>query len=158
DVVCVDPTTVSSAWAVDEQLGEAFQDWYLANAVRSPENWLPLRALRAIVPFLGQLPDSQRAWAWRAEPLAVRMARQHHYDALVSFGQPWSSHLVALSVRRSVRLPWIAHFSDPWSDGDYVKWSSPRVRAYNLKLERRVVSTSDVVVFVNDQARRLYMR
>src|SRR2546428_275357 len=120
-----------------------------SRAARRHERWCATRSAPAVE------PSGARAVA---PPLAAHMAREHRYDALVSFGQPWSSHLVALTVRRSVTLPWIAHFSDPWSDADYVKWFSPRVRAYNAWLERRVVSTSDVVVFVNEHARRLYMR
>ena len=59
---------------------------------------------------------------WRRGTRGARAAcRRARFDALVSFAQPWSDHLIGLRVHRATGLPWIAHFSDPWTDSPYLR-------------------------------------
>ena len=125
--------------------------------VPSPEEWLFFRALWRVVPPLKHLPDEKRVWVPSAIADGRRAVRETHVDVIVSFGQPWSDHLVGLSVHRETGLPWVAHFSDPWIDSPYqggTAWTRERAAA----MEREVVATATELVFVNRQTLERVMR
>jgi glycosyltransferase involved in cell wall biosynthesis len=136
------------------------QDPELAGRLRAPgvdlvhvpslEERFPFRALWRIVPPLKHLPDEKWVWIRPATRAAVSAARVKAFDALVSFAQPWSDHLIGERVQRATGLPWIAHFSDPWTDSPY----GPRrawQRAIWRRMEASVVERASALVFVNRQ-------
>jgi glycosyltransferase involved in cell wall biosynthesis len=86
-----------------------------------------------------------------------RIVARDRPAVVLSFAQPWSDHLVGLRVRRRTRLPWMAHFSDPWVDSPYAKGPAWQQRLWR-RMEREVVAEADAVVFVSDQTRDLVMR
>jgi glycosyltransferase involved in cell wall biosynthesis len=118
--------------------------------VPSPEEWLFFRALWRIVPPLKHLPDEKRVWVPSAIAEGRRALTEEPADVLVSFAQPWSDHLIGLSLHQQTELPWVAHFSDPWIDSPYQGgngWTRRRAAA----MEREVVATATQLVFVNRQ-------
>src|SRR6188472_3483761 len=82
--------------------------------VASLEERFLFRALWRILPPVKMLPDEQWVWIRAATRAAIDLAASRKFDVLVSYGQPFSDHLVGLRVRRATGLPWVAHFSDPW--------------------------------------------
>ena len=125
--------------------------------VPSPEEWLLARVARRLVPVLRHLPDPQRVWVGRATRAAVRAAASEDYAGTITFAQPWSDHLVGLRVRRATRLPWVAHFSDPWVDSPYatgLRWR----RSVCRRMEAEVIREADALVFVADETADLVMR
>jgi glycosyltransferase involved in cell wall biosynthesis len=125
--------------------------------VASPEEWFPVRALWRICPPLKHLPDEKRVWLGRALAAARRELTADRFSALVSFGQPWSDHLVALRLRRETAIPWIAHFSDPWVGNPYARLAAWQRRVWE-RMERDVVAAADRVVFLNQQTADHTMR
>src|SRR4051812_4008837 len=87
--------------------------------VRSLEETLPVRALWRIAPPLKRMPDEKRVWIGAATAAARAAVGERRPDAVVSFAQPWSDHLIGLALHRETRIPWVAHFSDPWVDSPY---------------------------------------
>ncbi|HEX8029584.1 MAG TPA: glycosyltransferase [Vicinamibacterales bacterium] len=125
--------------------------------VPSPEEWLFFRALWRLVPPLKHLPDEKRVWMPSAIAEGRRALGEQPVDVVVSFGQPWSDHLVGLALHRDSGVPWVAHFSDPWIDSPYqggTRWTRHRAAA----MEREVVSTANRLVFVNRQTLERVMR
>lgn len=120
--------------------------------VRSPEEWLFFRTLWRVAPPLKRFPDEKRVWM----PAALAAARQAvsaaRPDALVSFAQPWSDHLIGLQLRRETGLPWVAHFSDPWVDSPYFPHDG-LVRQRAETWERDVIANASRVIFVNTHTR-----
>src|SRR6185437_16912748 len=81
-----------------------------------------------------------------------------HPQALITFAQPWVDHLIGLSIKhRFPSLPWVAHFSDPWTDGPYAKSGNPELLGEWRLQERKVIEAADEVVFVNDRTAHLVM-
>jgi glycosyltransferase involved in cell wall biosynthesis len=116
--------------------------------VESPEEWLLFRALWRVLPPLKHLPDEKIVWVPSAIAEMRRALAAEPADVLVSFAQPWSNHIAALTLRHDTGLPWVAHFSDPWVDSPYAvgpAW----VRARAAAMERAVVQHASRVVFVN---------
>jgi len=123
--------------------------------VPSPEEWLPVRAARRLVPLLRDRPDPARVWVPRAARAAIRAAGTREFARLITFAQPFSDHLVGLRVHRATRLPWVAHFSDPWSDSPY---ATPLQRSIWRAMEEEVVRQASALVFVTDETADLVMK
>jgi glycosyltransferase involved in cell wall biosynthesis len=114
-------------------------------------------AAHRFLPLFGEAPDTLRGWRREAVRAAGRHLREHDADVLASFGEPMSSHLVALRLKRSTGLPWVAHFSDPWADNPFrQRW--PLARRVNALLERVVMTAADRVVFTSARTRETVMR
>ena len=117
--------------------------------VESPEERLFFRALWRVCPPLKGLPDEKWVWMRPAVRAARALARTKRFDALVTFAQPWSDHLIGRRLHRELGLPWIAHFSDPWVDSPFhfPRWQ----RRVWRPMERAVVRDADAVVFVTKE-------
>lgn len=79
-------------------------------------------------------------------------------DALVTFAQPWIDHLAGLRLRERHRIPWVAHFSDPWVDNPYSAAIPQALRRRWEEQEHAIIGTADAVVFTNEETRDLVMR
>lgn len=155
-VVCGDPRAMRKGRAQDEALAAQYAAAYRAVPVWSFEEAAPVLALWRLLPQLQMLPDARRPWIRPALRAARALAAAHPFDALVSFAQPWSDHLVALQLKRETGLPWLAHFSDPWVDSPYLQgpaWLRQRWQAW----EGEVVRAADALVFVTTQTADLVM-
>lgn len=111
------------------------------------------------LPFYGRAPDEYSDWVGRAiESVSGLIDRKRSsIDAIVTFGEPMSDHLVGLQLKKRFGLPWVAHFSDPWAD-------NPFRRPYffsniiNKFLERRVCKAADSLIFTSEETRQLVMQ
>jgi glycosyltransferase involved in cell wall biosynthesis len=99
------------------------------------------------------VPDTLTGWIPPAVLAGRRLLRRSNVACLFSSGPAWSSHLAALALARLTGLPWVAHFRDPWSQGqgsiapDEPRWA---VRM-NARLERAVVRRAARVICVTEQ-------
>ena len=125
--------------------------------VPSPEERAFFRALWRVCPPIKLLPDEKWVWIARASRVARRLAAEQPFDVLVSFAQPWSDHLIGLRVQQATGLPWIAHFSDPWTDSPYLCGRRWQWRVWR-RMEADVISHADAIVFVNAQTADRVMR
>ena len=67
-----------------------------------------------------------------------------------------SNHLAGYSLKKRLKLPWIAHFSDPWVDNPYFHLSySARLKTADW--ERKVIETADCLIFTSEETRNLVM-
>jgi len=110
------------------------------------------------IPLWGKTPDMYRSWktsALEAVDNFMRMNRDQT-DILVTFSHPLTDHLIGLETKRRYRLPWIAHFSDPWVDNPFNRYD-PLTRAVNLSLERKVLESADRLVFTSEETVDLVM-
>ena len=103
------------------------------------------------------LPDSERPWAERAARVILSNGLVERDDVLITFGQPMSDHLAGLKIKQRLGVPWIAHFSDPWSDSPYLS-QIPLVRFRMRRMERKVVEAADRLLFTSKETVDLVMR
>jgi len=113
-----------------------------------------IRAAWRVAPRLRDFPDATRVWVARAAHAAARVAAAGECAGLITFAQPWSDHLVGLRVHRATKLPWVAHFSDPWVDSPY---ATPRQRSIWRRMEEDVIREASAVVFVTEETADLTM-
>ena len=118
--------------------------------VPSLEERFVFRALWRVCPPIKRLPDEKWVWIGPASRAARHLAAAQQFNVLVSYAQPWSDHLIGLRVHRTTGLPWVAHFSDPWTDSPYVRGRRWQWRIWR-RMEADVVREADALVFVNQQ-------
>ncbi len=114
------------------------------------------RLARRVLPLYGTTPDGLGPWRRQALRAALARIDSERPDAIASFGMPMSDHLLALDLKRATGLPWLAHFSDPWSDNVFHPgpWLERKV---NAALERRVVLAADQLLFTSARTLALVM-
>jgi glycosyltransferase involved in cell wall biosynthesis len=157
-VVCADR---GDYWVVDDSLLARVPDGTEVIRVRGASwlsAWLGLRrgfggrrSTRAFAGLRGLsdwwlMPDSYVGWSKRARAVAERRARASGFDALLSTSPPDSVHLAARAVHRSLGLPWVADFRDPWIGLHYRTPPSAWHRARHVALERSVLEEANVVL------------
>lgn len=111
-----------------------------------------------VVPFYGTMPDAFRAWVDSAyAAIGSIVERRGKPDLIVTFGEPMSDHLLGIRLKRELNVPWLAHFSDPWSDNAF-RSLQPLSRFANRILERRVLERADAAVFTSEETVDLVYR
>jgi len=96
----------------------------------------------------GATSGKPSSWVPGAVLRGHRLLTERHHDLLMSFaGIPWA-HVAALLIAGRCRLPWVAFFTDPWSNHPLLRVSSLR-RAVERAFERRTLSRANALVFTN---------
>ena len=117
------------------------------------------KVLYYFAPFYGACPDNFKGWAKKVfKAYSARLEQQEVTlpECLVSFGVPMSDHLLAMKLKEKHGIPWVAHFSDPWSDNPFKKHHIIS-KFVNRKLEERVVRAADEVIFTSEETKKLVM-
>lgn len=104
-------------------------------------------------PSLLAIPDRWVSWWPDAVRVGLDVIRKQKIDVIWSTYPIMTSHLVALTLSRVSKLPWVADFRDPVTvDGGWLKEKACRW------LERRVIERSTHNTFTTNGARHLYER
>ena len=114
-----------------------------------------LGRLRARTGVLGsvRMPDLTDYWV---KPAIRWCQAQPPWDVVVSCGGPYTSHLVALELRRQLGAKWwVADFRDLWMDNHIYRGLFPFTLRERV-LERRCLEQADLLVTVSEPlAKRL---
>ena len=106
------------------------------------------RALWALARTFVFVPDAEIGWyPWALGP-GLALIRRAGITTIFSSAPPLTPHLVACRLKRVTRLPWVADFSDPWSQHPD-RWLSGLEqlrKPLDRFLERRIMTRADVVV------------
>lgn len=110
-------------------------------------------------PLYARSPDEFKSWVPDAEKavLAHFERNPERPQALLTFGEPMSDHLLGLRLKQKLALPWVAHFSDPWSDNPFRR-RFPLSNFLNRRYEAQVVRHADRVIFTSQETLDLVMR
>ncbi len=103
------------------------------------------------------MPDARSVWIPAALQAGRRLLSAGGFTGILSFAQPWSDHIISRKLSKEFNLPWIAHFSDPWSDSPYYRLNS-FFAAIRRKMERTIIRDADAVIFVSEETRNLVMK
>jgi len=96
------------------------------------------------------IPDARKFWIKPSVKFLSEYLTKNPVDVIVSTGPPHSMHLIALELKKKLKLPWLADFRDPWTDIDfYDKLMLTKASdAKHKKLELEVLKTADSVVTI----------
>jgi glycosyltransferase involved in cell wall biosynthesis len=97
------------------------------------------------------IPDARRFWIKPSYRFLRKHLGKHHVDLMVSSGPPHSMHMIALLLKKSLNIPWIADFRDPWTNIDYYRHLllTSRADKKHHRLEKEVLTNADYVVAVS---------
>jgi len=163
EILTITPESFSAPGGVvlrDTELARVAPADVVEHRFTSPETSLAVRALkrfdrrRRVV--YRWLEPKKREWLW---PAARFLRRQdlRRFDVILSCSQPHANHLLGMDLQRRTGLPWVAYFSDPWSDNPYAMFASENAARHNRKLEDRVLASADRVLFTSDEMRKLVL-
>ena len=104
------------------------------------------------------IPDQYNSWKQPALHAIDSYATANSYtpDVICTFSQPLIDHLIGLELKKKYRCPWVAHFSDPWTDNPFIKGDDTTIKQ-NLELEREVIEKADRLVFTCQETVDLVM-
>ncbi|MFN5875241.1 MAG: glycosyltransferase, partial [Ignavibacteria bacterium] len=91
------------------------------------------------------IPDARVGWLLTAVKRGVELCTQYNIDAIYSSAPPYTCALIARSIKRKTKLPWVAGFRDPWTDFLTTpdRWFLPA--AIDHALERSVFNEADAI-------------
>ena len=101
------------------------------------------------------IPDPRVSWVRGSVRFLKKYLREHPVDAVVTTGPPQSMHLIGRGLKRSLGLPWIADFRDPWTRMFYYKHLclSKFADRKHHRLEQGVLDEADLVLAVSPTVR-----
>lgn len=101
------------------------------------------------------IPDPRVSWVRCSVRFLKKYLREHPVDAIVTTGPPQSMHLIGRGLKRSLGLPWIADFRDPWTRMFYYKHLclSKFADRKHHRLEQGVLDEADLVLAVSPPVR-----
>ncbi|WP_409073703.1 glycosyltransferase [Micromonospora chalcea] len=96
------------------------------------------------------LPDPQLNWIRPPARTFDRAAAGWRPDVILASGPPFSGFVVAATLARRFRAPWVADYRDLWSVGNDHWVRTALRRAVDKRLERRVLRTVAACVTVSE--------
>lgn len=99
------------------------------------------------------IPDPRKFWIKPSVKYLIKYLSENPVDVIVTTGPPHSMHLIGLGIKKSLNIPWIADFRDPWSDWDVLDLLkiSASAREKHKKLEKQVFQYADKVLTVSNR-------
>ena len=91
-------------------------------------------------------------WVHRAIRRGRRLLSTRSYDVMISFAHLTWTHVATLFLKRHTHVPWVAFFSDPWSNHTYIRPSRARA-VVERRLELETYANADALVFTNGKLR-----
>jgi len=103
------------------------------------------------------LPGIYASWYLRAYANIVRKWRDTTFDRIITFAAPMSANMLGLALKRRLKRPWVAHFSDPWADNAHMGMGKLKRRCAQ-HFERMVMREADTLVFTCPETHGYYVR
>lgn len=127
----------------DPEMGE-YAENINGEVIKASPSWLAKILCRS--PRLPMRPDRWLLANNSVRKKAINLLPKG-YDCLVTRSQYHSAHLVGLNLKKKFpQLPWIACFSDPWSESDHQQ-NVPLFSSYSRHQEQKVLALADQLVF-----------
>jgi len=116
-----------------------------------------MRSVRARLKLAFDFPDRYKYWCRPAYKKAKAIIQKEKIDLILSTSGPYTSHFIAMKLKKEFNIPWVADFRDPWSENAVLQlhirntlvwplrnsWQWKTVRA-----ERKVSRIADKIITV----------
>lgn len=163
DVLTIEPDSFDAPGErlIDSSLAQLIPDGVVNHKIWSWETHLLIKSFKKLKLdqslFYKLLQPRKREWTFPAIRYLKKL-NLNKYDLILSCSQPHCNHLIGYYLKKRTNKPWIAYFSDPWTDSPYANYPSKKVYMYNLQLERTVVGHADRVLFTSEEMLRLVIK
>ncbi len=133
-----------------------------ASLSHSREFKLPSALMRRLMSLVSQtffIPDNKIGWKKFALQKADEIIAEHgDIDLIFSTAPPFTSHLIALELRKKYQLPTVVDFRDPWVENPLHVYPTPFHRRAHQRLEEQVVLGVDKIITVNRALKEQLLR
>ena len=129
------------------------------HSASSGRNLLNRLSHRVYLPVWARTPDHLTPWKNAVIKAVEHFMSEQRYrpDVLATFAFPLVDNVIGLELKRRFKLPWLAHFSDPWVDNPF-RTDDRLTRALNARLEHSVIERADRLVFTSGETAELVMK
>lgn len=129
------------------------------HSTSSGRNLLNRLSNRVYLPVWSRTPDHLGPWKKAVLKTIERFmsAQEYRPDVLATFAFPLVDNIIGLELKRRFKLPWLAHFSDPWVDSPF-RTDDLLTKALNARLEHSVIERADRLVFTSNETAALVMK
>jgi len=101
-----------------------------------------------------QVPDTRIGWCLKSLVSHRDAVRRFGPDVIYSSAPMWSSHLLAMAVRRAVGCPWVADCRDPWRSNPFRRFAHRTHEWADARLEGMMVRQAAAVICNTPGSRR----
>jgi len=133
-----------------------------ASISNSREFKIPNELMRRLMSLVSQtffIPDNKIGWKKFALKKASDLIEQHgDIDLIFSTAPPFTSHLIALELRKKYQLPTVVDFRDPWVENPLHIYPTLFHRRAHQRLEEQVVLGADKIITVNRALKEHFLR
>lgn len=156
------PTVVSAAESVSygkdysllSLVPEGIEVHRVAHREQSTRSQLVLNNLKINFSF----PDQYKNWYSPALRAAREVLRKGEFNLIFSASAPFTSHFIAMKLKKEFDIPWVAEFGDAWSGNDYLNRAYDQglikpLREYQKilirKAERNILKAADKTIVIH---------
>ncbi|MBC8484776.1 MAG: glycosyltransferase [Bacteroidetes bacterium] len=97
-----------------------------------------------------EIPDRHIGWFPFALFKALRIMRNQNINVIYSTSDPYTSHLVALFIKKITKKPWVADFRDPWTQYHLYEYHSAIRKRIDEKFEYQFLKKADEVTVTSN--------
>jgi glycosyltransferase involved in cell wall biosynthesis len=112
--------------------------------------------------FLSSLswtPDDKLGWLIPGVIKAFFLVRKYKCKIIYSSGPPWTGHLIALIIKKLIKVQWVADFRDPWTLVPKLeKVSTNLSNLIEKRLETSILTNADKIICVSDGSKISFLR
>jgi len=104
------------------------------------------------------IPDAKIGWYPFGVHLGKKIIRREKPDLIFSSSPPPTVHLIARTLAKTFRLPFVADFRDPWTDIYYYA-INPRcslTEKLDKRLEAKVMRDASALIFISEMDKERY--
>jgi len=104
------------------------------------------------------IPDRYITWYPFALKKAKEIISSNHIDVIYSRALPFTSHLIAMELRKRSGIPWIADFADPGIEEERAEFHSTLFKyKVNCMIEKAIMKEADFITTLSENARDLFL-
>lgn len=124
---------------------------------REPK-WKEWQYARTKLKIAFDFPDVFKTWYSPTYREAKGILQEEKVDLIFSSSAPYTSHFIAMKLKKEFNIPWVADFRDPWSGNDYLNLyydktlMQPLRKILTIKIknaERKILNTADKTIVVS---------
>lgn len=103
---------------------------------------LQIKKIKDFISEIFRIPDRQIGWYLFALTKGIKIISKNKIDVIFSSANPWTCHLIGLTLSKLFKIPLIADFRDPWTQNPYKEHPFKIFERIDHYLEHKVVKNA----------------
>lgn len=104
------------------------------------------------------IPDRQILWFWPALWQACKIIKKEKISLVFTSSSSYSDHLIALVLKKTTGIKWVADFRDEWTRSSYFKFPTPIHKKIAQILEKQILKNANKVITISEGLTNSYQK